>query len=41
MKNNIDDSDMSNSDNFNDSNDVSDSDVFTRDKRVNIDIETI
>jgi len=34
-------SDVSNSDSFGDSNDVSDSDVFTRDKRVNIDIETI
>ena len=32
---------MSNSDNFDDSNDVSDSDVFTKDKRVSIDIETI
>ncbi len=34
-------SNVSNSDSFGDSNDVSDSDVFTRDKRVNIDIETI
>jgi len=34
-------SDMSDSDNFGDSNDVSDSNVFTRDKRVSVDIETI
>jgi len=35
------DSDMSDSDNFNDSNDVSNSDMFTRDKRVSISIKTI
>jgi len=35
------DSDMSDSDNFGDSNDVSDSDVFTKDKRVSVGIETI
>jgi len=37
----MDDSDMSDSDNFDDSNDVSDSDVFTRDKRVSVDVESI
>jgi len=35
------DSDMSDSNNFDDSNDVNDSDVFIKDKRVNINIETI
>jgi len=32
---------MGDSDNFGDSNDVGDSDVFTRDKRVSVGIETI
>ena len=41
MRNNINNSDISNSDNFDDSNDVSNSDVFTKDKRVSISIESI